>query len=218
MFIIEKTSSKVTSSCHILVKRRKSPTDGRKESIAICDRLPGVECGRNLMKCFDAHLTSARSACLEQRHLGLIGVDDQDGFHEWPSFSMIPHSLFLIHQIMLVSFKFSAILSLSLSSLTLTPALTASYQMYHYQRQRAKCFIFYFFSKIYSLNSFIAIPRLNPSFPRSKAPKIARGPGLSQRRTRRPRPPLRTTKTHPDADDSNEDLRLARIMSETRNW
>ena len=68
-----KTSSKVTRSCHILVKRRKSPTDGRKESIAICDRLPGVECGRNLMKCFDAHLTSARSACLEQRHLGLIG-------------------------------------------------------------------------------------------------------------------------------------------------
>ena len=142
----------------------------------------------------------------------------QDGFHEWPSFSMIPHCLFLIHQIMLVSFKFSTILPLSLSSLTLTPALTASYQMYHYQRQRAKCFIFYFFSKIHSLNSFIAIPRLNPSFPRSKAPKIARGPGLSQRRTRRPRPPLRTTKTHPDADDSNEDLRLARIMSETRNW
>ena len=216
MFIIEKTSSKVTSSCHILVKRRKSPTDGRKESIAICDRLPGVECGRNLMKCFDAHLTSARSACLEQRHLGLIGVDDQDGFHEWPSFSMIPHCLFLIHQIMLVSFKFSFILPLSLSSLTLTPALTASYQMNHYQR--AKCFIFYFFSKIHSLNSFIAIPRLNPSFPRSKAPKIARGPELSQRWTRRPRTPLRTTKTHPDADDSNEDLRLARIMSETRNW
>ena len=128
------------------------------------------------------------------------------------------HTVCFWSMIMLVSFKFSTILPLSLSSLTLTPALTASYQMYHYQRQRAKCFIFYFFSKIYSLNSFIAIPRLNPSFPRSEAPKIARGPGLSQRRTRRPRPPLRTTKTHPDADDSNEDLRLARIMSETRNW
>ena len=131
----------------------------------------------------------------------------------FPSF----HTVCFWSMIMLVSFKFSTILPLSLSSLTLTPALTASYQMYHYQRQRAKCFIFYFFSKIHSLNSFIAIPLLNPSL-RSEAPKIARGPGLSQRRTRRPRPPLRTAKTHPDADDSNEDLRLARIMSETRNW